>query len=63
VGCEGVVTRSLNPEGYVKIQGVLWKATCAEGYLEVGTEVVVLEVDGLKLLVVPKGQQDVETGL
>ncbi|MBM3167142.1 MAG: hypothetical protein FJZ94_06825 [Chloroflexi bacterium] len=58
VGCEGVVTRSLNPEGYVKIQGVLWKATCAEGYLEAGTEVMVHAVDGLKLLVTPKNPQD-----
>jgi membrane protein implicated in regulation of membrane protease activity len=56
IGCEGVVTSPLNPKGYVKVQGVLWKATCAEGYLDDGTEVVVLEVDGLKLLVTPKNQ-------
>jgi membrane protein implicated in regulation of membrane protease activity len=56
VGCEGVVTSPLTPEGYVKIQGVLWKASCIEDYLDEGTEVMVLEVDGLKLLVTPKNQ-------
>lgn len=54
VGCEGVVTRPLDPVGYVKIQGILWKATCEEGTLEKGTPIIVMEIDGLKLRVTPK---------
>jgi len=50
------VTSPLNPEGYVKVQGVLWKASCIEDHLDEGAEVVVLEVDGLKLLVTPKSK-------
>ena len=51
VSCEGVVVSPLNPVGYVRVQGVLWKASCAGFELEKGTEVVVVGVDGLKLLV------------
>jgi membrane protein implicated in regulation of membrane protease activity len=54
IGCEGVVTRSLDPVGHVKVQGVLWKAHCDEGHLEKGTPIVVQEVDGLKLRVAPQ---------
>jgi len=56
VGCEGTVTSPLKPEGYVKVQGVLWKASCADKHLDAGIEVIVLEVDGLKLLVAPKNR-------
>jgi len=56
IGCEGVVTKSLDPVGYVKVQGILWKATYNQGTLEKGTPIVVLEVDGLKLRVTPKNQ-------
>ena len=54
IGCEGVVTKSLDPMGYVKVQGVLWKAIYDEGTLEKGTSIVVIKVDGLKLHVAPK---------
>ena len=54
IGNEGKVTKRLAPEGYVKIQGVLWKATCNEAELEIGDEVVVVDIEGLKLLVSPK---------
>ena len=55
IGNEGRVVRSLAPEGYVKVQGVLWKATCAEAELEAGDEVVVVGIDRLKLTVCRKG--------
>jgi len=51
VGREGKVVRSLAPEGYVKVQGVLWKATCAESELESGDEIVVVAIEGLRLVV------------
>ena len=54
IGNEGKVTRRLAPEGYVKVQGVLWKATCDGAELEVGDEVVVVGIERLKLIVKPR---------
>lgn len=54
VGCEGTVVKPLAPEGYVKVQGVLWKATCAESELQKGDEVIVVGIEGLRLTVKPK---------
>ena len=54
IGDEGKVTKRLAPEGYVKVQGVLWKATCVESELEVDDEVVVVGIEGLRLIVSPK---------
>ncbi|MBC8276246.1 MAG: hypothetical protein H8E40_14930 [Chloroflexi bacterium] len=54
IGNDGKVTKRLAPEGYVKVQGVLWKATCVESELEVGDEVVVVGIEGLRLIVTPK---------
>ena len=63
IGNEGKVTKRLAPEGYVKVQGVLWKATCVESELEVGDDVVVVDINGLRLIVSPKGRtaQDKKT--
>jgi membrane protein implicated in regulation of membrane protease activity len=54
IGSEGSVTKPLSPEGYVKVQGVLWKATCNETKLEIGDEVLVVGMEGLRLIVKPK---------
>jgi len=54
IGNGGKVTKRLAPEGYVKVQGVLWKAKCVESELEVGDEIVVVDIDGLRLIVSPK---------
>jgi membrane-bound serine protease (ClpP class) len=54
IGNEGKVVKPLVPEGYVKVQGVLWKAICAESELEAGDEVVVVSIEGLRLIVRPK---------
>jgi membrane protein implicated in regulation of membrane protease activity len=56
IGNDGKVTKRLAPEGYVKVQGVLWKATCVESELEVGDDVVVVGIDRLSLIVSPKGR-------
>jgi len=63
IGNDGKVTKRLAPEGYVKVQGVLWKATCVESELEVGDDVVVVDINGLRLIVSPKGRtaQDKKT--
>jgi membrane protein implicated in regulation of membrane protease activity len=52
VGKQGVAASDLWPEGQVKVDGELWKARCAGG-CDVGTKVVVQEVDGLTLVVAP----------
>jgi membrane protein implicated in regulation of membrane protease activity len=54
IGSRGTVTRRLAPEGYVKVQGVLWRAICKESDLEIGDEVEVIGIEGLKLIVRPK---------
>ena len=54
IGDEGTVTKRLAPEGYVKVKGVLWKATCDDAELEIGDEVVVVDIERLKLIVSPK---------
>ena len=63
IGNDGKVTKRLAPEGYVKVRGVLWKATCVESELEAGDDVVVVDINGLRLIVSPKGRtaQDKKT--
>jgi membrane protein implicated in regulation of membrane protease activity len=52
VGKAGVASTDLWPEGQVKIGGEIWRARC-EGGCDVGTAVVVREVEGLTLVVDP----------
>ena len=54
IGCDGKVTKRLAPEGYVKVQGVLWKAICQEAELEIGDEIVVVGIERLKVIVKPR---------
>jgi membrane protein implicated in regulation of membrane protease activity len=54
IGSQGTVTKPLAPEGYVKVQGVLWKAICHGFELEAGDEVEVIGMEGLRLVVKPK---------
>ena len=54
IGSQGTVTKPIAPEGYVKVQGVLWKAICREFELGVGDEVEVIGMEGLRLVVKPK---------
>jgi membrane protein implicated in regulation of membrane protease activity len=51
IGSQGKVIRPLTPEGYVKVQGVLWKATCRGSEPGVGDEVEVTGIEGLRLVV------------
>jgi membrane-bound serine protease (ClpP class) len=52
VGSVGVVATSFNPTGYVRVRGELWKASC-QSKLEVGDEVMVIKMEGMKLVVLP----------
>jgi membrane protein implicated in regulation of membrane protease activity len=57
IGCVGTVSSSLDPVGYIKIRGELWKAVCNDK-AGAGTEVVVTEMKGLKLRVIPREKSD-----
>ncbi|MBN2038813.1 MAG: NfeD family protein [Spirochaetes bacterium] len=55
IGVKGVAVDDLNPEGYVKIKGELWKAEIAdsEAHVKKGEEIRVLKVENMKLFVSP----------
>ena len=51
VGSRGKVVSPLVPEGLVRIKAELWMAKSAGGEIDVGAKVIVVEQDGLKLVV------------
>lgn len=51
LGGRGKVVRRLAPEGLVRIKGELWVAKSAGKQIDVGKEIIVVEQDGLKLVV------------
>ena len=51
IGSKGKVVSPIAPEGLVKIKGELWQAASASESIEVGEEVIVVDQDGLKLIV------------
>lgn len=55
VGKEGVIEVDLNPAGYVRVEGELWKAVSAGGDLRKGDAVVITGIKGLELTVERKG--------
>jgi len=54
IGREAVIEADLSPEGYVRVEGELWKAACTGGVLYKGDIVVVTGIEGLKLTVEKK---------
>ena len=50
-GSKGKVVSPLVPEGLVRIKGELWMARARGKQIEVGAEVVIVDQDGLKLVV------------
>ena len=52
VGNRGRVVSPLAPDGVVKISDELWEARAANGQIDAGEDVTVMEQDGLKLIVV-----------
>lgn len=61
VGSQGKVVSPLAPEGLVRIKGELWLAKSAGKSIDAGEEVIVIEQDGLKLIV-HKGNANDLTG-
>jgi len=51
VGSRGKVVSPLVPEGLVRIKAELWMAKSADREIDVGAKVIVVEQDGLKLVV------------
>ena len=58
VGSRGKVVSPLAPEGLVRIKSELWVAKSARGKMSLGEKVVVVEQDGLKLVVRKNGSGD-----
>jgi membrane-bound serine protease (ClpP class) len=57
IGAVAVVRRRLAPRGKVAVMGELWDAVAGDGTtVEEGTEVSVLAVDGMRLVVAPRGR-------
>lgn len=53
IGSDGIVVTPLEPSGYVKIHGELWKAS-SNAHLEAGDPVTVTAINGLTLTVIPR---------
>jgi membrane-bound serine protease (ClpP class) len=56
IGKTAVAHTVLEPRGMVYVEGELWTATSEAGRIEVGEEVVVTKVEGMKLRVTKKQQ-------
>lgn len=57
IGKRAEVVSALRPKGQVRLDGELWKATCADG-AERGEEVIVRQLKGLTLVVEPARRVD-----
>ena len=55
---QGKVVSPLVPEGLVRIKGELWVAKSADKELDVGTDIIVIAQDSLKLVVQEKGKPE-----
>ena len=58
VGTEGEVVSALAPKGLVRIKGELWKAMSSGVDIDAGEDVVVVEQDGLRLIVDKPGSDN-----
>ena len=57
IGKIAQVKETLSPEGTVIYQGELWTTLSESGNIEIGEEVVISKVDGLKLIVTKKEKE------
>ena len=57
IGLQGEVVQPLTPLGTIHVKGENWKAKSVGDYIEVGKNVEVVGIEGLKLRVV-RGQED-----
>jgi membrane-bound serine protease (ClpP class) len=57
MGKKAVVRQPLNPEGTVFYRGELWTAVSESGKIDSGEEVIISQIDGLKLIVTKKSKE------
>ncbi|RJX19784.1 MAG: nodulation protein NfeD [Ammonifex sp.] len=55
IGYDGVARTDLDPEGTVLVAGEIWRAVAAEGKIERGEKVKVVQTEGISLKVSKKG--------
>jgi membrane protein implicated in regulation of membrane protease activity len=62
IGRRGIATSLLDPEGYVRVRGELWRGEVAGniGRIEKGRAVIVVGISGLKLYVGPDSRAELE---
>lgn len=53
VGCSGKATTSINPDGYVRVNGELWHTSSNDSNIKEGDDIVVVELNRLTLRVAP----------
>jgi membrane-bound ClpP family serine protease len=51
VGLEGRATTRLAPEGYISVKGELWQSRAETGTIKIGSNVIIVLQDSLKLVV------------
>jgi membrane-bound serine protease (ClpP class) len=57
IGAVGTVRRRLEPRGKVAVMGELWEAELrGGGVLDEGNEIEVVSIEGLRLMVAPRGR-------
>ena len=49
IGLTGEVTQPLNPQGVIKVVDEYWKAKSISGDIDVGEEVEIIDIDGLRV--------------
>ena len=53
IGCRGRATTPLASDGYVRVEGELWRALSTGPNIDKGSQIVVVEVNRLTLFVAP----------
>ena len=56
IGAKGIAVSDLNPKGEVRVLGEFWQATAKDGAIASGEAVLVVDMDGMFLVVVPAEQ-------
>lgn len=53
IGVKGETTTKLSPYGYVRVEGELWRACSIDRNINQGIEVVIIDIKGVTLFVMP----------
>ena len=59
IGIEGEVVTPLTPKGVIKVRGELWKAYSTDASINADEEVIIVELEGLNLLVRRKDVENI----